>query len=1102
MSTVMSIVREDWSPTNASLVKFKVTFAESVLGVDATDFVLTTAGLTGASITDVSGANELGVGQIFTVTVATGTGDGTLRLDVVDDDSILLSTSLGLISIGGPGPGNGNFTFGEVYTIDSNADMTPPTLLSFVRAGSNPTNAASVDYILTFSENVTGVDASDFQVGYSGFASAPSISNVSGSGKTWTVTVDTGSGDGEVHADFKFLPGSITDAVGNTLDTTASGFYYTYQEVPPIYGGFFLGVMLVLVPGYTITSGHFDSESYQVDGTAPTVSSVVRASANPTNAASVDYTVTFSEDVTGVDAGDFTLTTTGVSGASIVGASGLGDTWTVTVDTGSGEGSIRLDVVDDDTIADGVTNRLDGGFTAGAVYTMDRTAPTLSITSDDSTLGSGETTYITFTFSEDPGATFTFSDIAVSGGSLGTLFGSGLTRTAAFTAANTHTPSISVAAGSYTDAAGNDGGAGATPSIFVNNAPTANIDYVSITTDPAGGNVLDNDSDADGDTLTIANAGTFNLGLGTLVLQADGAFTYTLNNPGTLNGLKAGEILSTSFLYQVSDGFGGTDAARLFLAITGVNDAPVLGGDNAIAVAEGGSVAITTADLTATDPDSADTELAFAVTATSHGSVRVNGSAATTFTQGDIANNRVTFLHDGGEADGSFTVSLSDGNASGASATVTATVDPHANDAPVVGNVTLPSIQVNSGSHLITAAQLLANSSDIDSVLTVTDLRIDKGFGSLVNVDLINNGNGTWSYTPKINDDTQVEFVFTVSDGQFSSTAQAKLNITSVQSAPEIGTPGADTFTAVTGNATYTGLGGIDTINFDFKLTDANVTYSGNQVIIDGPSTHTVLTGFEKFVFTDGTVDNNDGSPLVDDLFYYSQNHDVWNAHYDAEFHYAGWGWHERRDPSAFFSTGTYLTMNQDVKAASINPLDHWHAAGWQEGRLPSLTFDAAKYLAANPDVAAAHVDPFWHFLAIGASEGRQPIAPSHLLAANGFDFVYYLANNPDVAAAGIEPLWHFQTTGWKEGRDPNALFDVVGYLAAYTDVAAAHINPLDHYNTQGWYEGRDPSVGFDTSAYLAAYTDVATAKINPLMHFLSFGQDEGRSAFADGVWG
>ena len=132
------------------------------------------------------------------------------------------------------------------------------------------------------------------------------------------------------------------------------------------------------------------------------------------------------------------------------------------------------------------------------------------------------------------------------------------------------------------------------------------------------------------------------------------------------------------------------------------------------------------------------------------------------------------------------------------------------------------------------------------------------------------------------------------------------------------------------------------------------MTYDGNKVIIDGPSSHTVLTGFEKFVFTDGTVDNNDGNWLVDDLFYFSRNHDVWNAHADADRHYDTFGWHEGRDPNAFFSTRTYLTANPDVKAAGVNPLTHFDQSGWKEGRVPSLDFDPREYLANYADVAAA----------------------------------------------------------------------------------------------------------------------------------------------------
>src|SRR5262249_30176376 len=156
---------------------------------------------------------------------------------------------------------------------------------------------------------------------------------------------------------------------------------------------------------------------------------------------------------------------------------------------------------------------------------------------------------------------------------------------------------------------------------------------------------------------------------------------------------------------------------------------------------------------------------------------------------------------------------------------------------------------------------------------------------------------------------------------------------------------------------------------FNFKLTDATISFSGDQVVVDGPGSHTVLTGFETYVFSDGTVNQNDGDPLVDDLYYYSQNHDVWTAHVDADAHYHSVGWQEGRDPNAFFSTSLYLSLYPDVKAAGIDPLVHFDQHGWREGRIPSIAFNDSAYLAANPDVAAAGVDPLAHFLQSGEQE-------------------------------------------------------------------------------------------------------------------------------------
>jgi VCBS repeat-containing protein len=266
--------------------------------------------------------------------------------------------------------------------------------------------------------------------------------------------------------------------------------------------------------------------------------------------------------------------------------------------------------------------------------------------------------------------------------------------------------------------------------LNVNNPPTANGDNASIAEDAApgtvSGNVVTNDSDANGDTLSVTNAGTFMLPHGSLVLHADGSYDYTLDNANTaVNALKAGQSLTDSFTYAVSDGHGGATSAQLDIKINGANDAPVLGGDNAITVAEGGLIAITKNDLTATDVDNTDAQLVYTVTATSHGSVLVNGSAATAFTQDDIANGRVMFRHDGGEANGGFSVALSDGTAAGITANVAATVDPHVNDAPVLHDVPAAAAYAN-GPAVILAPGLTI--SDVDSA-TLASATVHVGAG-------------------------------------------------------------------------------------------------------------------------------------------------------------------------------------------------------------------------------------------------------------------------------------------------------------------------------------------------------------------------------------
>ncbi len=94
--------------------------------------------------------------------------------------------------------------------------------------------------------------------------------------------------------------------------------------------------------------------------------------------------------------------------------------------------------------------------------------------------------------------------------------------------------------------------------------------------------------------------------------------------------------------------------------------------------------------------------------------------------------------------------------------------------------MTLAPIAEDSGARLITQAELLANAADVDGpTLTATGLTIATGSGSL-----IDNGDGTWSYTPALNDDTSVSFSYTVTDGSLSVAGSATLDITPVNDAP------------------------------------------------------------------------------------------------------------------------------------------------------------------------------------------------------------------------------------------------------------------------------------------------------------------------------
>jgi hypothetical protein len=106
------------------------------------------------------------------------------------------------------------------------------------------------------------------------------------------------------------------------------------------------------------------------------------------------------------------------------------------------------------------------GTAYSAGYTLDNTAPTLAITTSKAVLNSADAPLITFTFSEAP-VGFSGASVSVSGGVLSGFSATAnpLVYTAVLTAGRGRVAAVSVAAGAYTDTAGNNGVAAAAPAI-------------------------------------------------------------------------------------------------------------------------------------------------------------------------------------------------------------------------------------------------------------------------------------------------------------------------------------------------------------------------------------------------------------------------------------------------------------------------------------------------------------------------------------------------------------------------------------------------------------------------------------------------------------
>jgi hypothetical protein len=327
---VSSIVRTTpaTSPTNADSLLWTVTFNEPVQNVSFGDFTLNGGAInSGVTLRPVSTS-------VYEVGFTTGdltNFDGTVTLSFTGGQDITdrAATPNALVDTTPTGANE------NTYELDN----TDPTVTSFAREtpAASPTNADSLIWRVTFSEDVFDVAAADFDVA----GTTATVTNVTGVGDIYFVTVSGGDlATLEGTVTLSFAGGAtITDEVGNDFTPSTPGTN-TFDVTNT-------GPIPTITPSVTVTNG-------------------------------VNFTVTlnFGANVQTLTEGEISVVNGSVVGGSLTPGGGVGSSFTATIDPDdAGDISISLlaDVADDD-----VGN---GNAAAGpAVVTLDAARPGVVIT--------------------------------------------------------------------------------------------------------------------------------------------------------------------------------------------------------------------------------------------------------------------------------------------------------------------------------------------------------------------------------------------------------------------------------------------------------------------------------------------------------------------------------------------------------------------------------------------------------------------------------------------------------------------------------------------------------------------------------------------------
>ncbi len=383
-------------------------------------------------------------------------------------------------------------------------------------------------------------------------------SNLTATTLATSATISWTNGGGARHAVFVKVDNAGTAAPVNLTDYTADNTFGAGSQIGItgwycVYDGTGTSVAITgLTPSTTYramvtdyNNGGFANNAYYQTAAATsnplnftaraTLTSISRTVVNPVNTGTVTYTVTFGSAVSGLATTNFTLTTSGITGASVASVSGSGTSYTVTVNTGTGNGTIVLNLANTTGLTPNLTNTLPF---AGESYTIDKTAPAVNTATVPSNGSYIPTQNLDFTV--------TFNEVVTVNTSGGT-------------------PSVNLTLNTGgTVAAGYVSGTGTNTILFRYTVVATNSDNNGITVNPAitlnGGTIKDAAGNDAASVLSLAT--TTGVLVDGVLPVATGLAKLT---PSTAN------TNATTLVYRISfaEPVNGVDVSDFSLALTG-----------------------------------------------------------------------------------------------------------------------------------------------------------------------------------------------------------------------------------------------------------------------------------------------------------------------------------------------------------------------------------------------------------------------------------------------------------------------------------------------------------------------------------------------------